>query len=75
MVHSVCVEVRHSPSNVGNKGEPEGPVEWNVIIQEHVIQTALGAVLGNNGHIGHFEGSTNKLAQVGMVQYPVRERR
>ena len=68
MTHSVRVEVGHGPCNVSHKGEAERPVEWDVIVLQYIVETALGAVLGDNGNIGHFDGGTNKLAKVGVIQ-------
>ena len=62
------MQVGHGPSNVSSKGEAKGPVEGDVIILQYIVEAALGAVLSDDGHIGNFEGSANKLAQVGVIQ-------
>ena len=51
VVHSLLVKVSHPSCYVGGEGEPEAPVEWNVLILEHVIETALWAVLIDDGKI------------------------
>lgn len=72
-MHPVCVKVGHGPCNVSRKGEAERPVERDVIVLQHIVKAAFGAVLSDDGHVGHFEGSTNKLAQVRVIQLPACE--
>lgn len=41
---------------------PEAPVDWDVIIQQDVRQASFGAVLRDDAHVGHLDGTTNELA-------------
>ena len=65
----VSMEIAHSSSNVSRKRKPEIPVEQYVIIQEHVIQTALGTVFCDDGHVGvRVENrGTDELTEVRVV--------
>lgn len=73
VVHPVYVEVGHGSRDVRHKGEAERPVERDIIILQHIVETALGTVLSDDGNVGHFDGSTHKLAKVGMIQFSAWE--
>lgn len=67
------MEEGHASSNVSGKGKPEVPVQRDVVVHQHVIQTALGAVLTDDGHVGRgiSECDSDELADVGVLQVPV----
>ena len=66
MSDATRMEEGHSSSNVPSKREPEVPVERNVVVEQHVIQTPFRAVFTDNSHIRWriFHCSPDKLAQV-----------
>ena len=72
MINFLWVHVGHCPGNISSKWESEAPVEWNVLILQHIIETALGTVFTDQGNVvGLTERGTNKLAQVWMIQCPI----
>lgn len=48
---TVRVKKGHATCNIFGKRESEVPVERNLFILQHVIQTPFGAILSNDGHI------------------------
>lgn len=54
---------------------PEAPVKWHLLVKENVIKASFWAVLRHYGDIRHLNTTTDKLAQVGVIELPgVRER-
>lgn len=49
---------------------PETPVDGNVVIQQHIRQAPLGAVLCDDTDIWHLDRAANELAEVRMIQLP-----
>lgn len=74
MVDLLGVQVRHSPGHVLGKGETEPPVEGNVVILQHIVETSLGTVLLDDAEITDvLDGSSDELAQVWVIYFPVCE--
>ena len=70
MVLTVRVKEGHATSNVFGKREPKVPVERDLFILQHVIQTSFRAILSNDGHVrwNIIQCDSYELAQVRMVQ-------
>ena len=65
------MHVCHSSGNISSKGKSKPPVQRNVFVLQHIIETTFGAVLADQGNaICLIEGSSNELAQVWMIQCP-----
>lgn len=70
MTHSLRVQVHHALCNVSGKGEPKHPLQWNVIILKHIVETSLGAVLSDDVYLSVvFDGGSEELAEIGMVHH------
>lgn len=65
----MAVEVVHSVCDVSGKWEPEGPREWDVVIQEDVSQRPLWTILHQDTHIGGLCTRSHKLTQVWVPQF------
>lgn len=65
----MAVEVVHSVCDVSGKWEPEGPREWDVVIQEDVCQRPLWTILHQDTHIGGLCTRSHKLTQVWVPQF------
>ena len=74
MVKSLGMEVRHPTCTVRDKGEPEPPVQGDVVILQHVIETSLGAVFTDDARIEVLDCCSDKLAQVWVVKNSIIER-
>ena len=70
----VGVEECHASGDIPGKGEPEIPVQRDVVIHQHVIQAALGAVLTDDGHVDRSisDCDSKNLAEVGVLQASAR---
>ena len=71
MYNPLRMQVSHPFSNVRSKGEAEPPIEGDVIIQQDIVQTSLGAVfIDDMKLVLILDSGSNKLAQVWMIQGP-----
>lgn len=50
---------------------PEAPVDGDVVIQQDVGQASFGTELRDDAHVRDLDGTTDKFAQVGVVQLSV----
>ena len=68
------MEVGHASCYVLCKGEPEAPVQWDIIVLQHVIQTSLGTVLRDDAEVcSLLDCGSDEPAEVRVVQFPVRK--
>lgn len=68
------MQVSHSSGNISGKREPESPVEGNVIVLEHIIETTLGTVLTDDSQVSWvLNCCPNEFAEVGMVHCSMGE--
>lgn len=49
---------------------PEPPVDWHILIQEDISQASFGAVLSDDTDVGDLNGTTNKLGEIWVIQFP-----
>lgn len=49
---------------------PETPVDGNVVVEQHIRQAPLGAVLRDDTDVRHLDGAANELAEIRMIQLP-----
>lgn len=49
---------------------PEAPVKWNLLVKENIVKASFWAVLGHYGNIWNLNTPTNKLTEVGMIEFP-----
>jgi len=54
---------------------PEAPVKWDLLVQEHVVEASLWAVLCYYGNVWHLDAATDKLAQVGVIELSGQKRK
>ena len=68
MIYLLGVQVGHPSCYVRGKGESEPPIQGDVIILEHIVETSLGAVLSDDAEIPNvLHSCSNELAQVLMI--------
>lgn len=65
----MAVEVVHSVCDVSGKWEPEGPREWDIVIQKDVCERPLWTILHQDTHIGGLCTRSHKLTQVWVPQF------
>lgn len=53
---------------------PEAPIQWDVLIEQHIVQAAFWAVFRYYCHVWKFSAATNKLAEVWMIKFPVKSK-
>lgn len=53
---------------------PEAPVQWNVLVEKHVIKASFGAVLRYYGNVRHLDAAADEFAQVRMIKLPANEK-
>ena len=69
MVDLFAMEVGHASGRVRGKGESKPPIQGNVVILQHVVETALGAVLADDAQVSHvLDRGSDEFAQVRVVQ-------
>lgn len=56
ILHSVCL--------------PEAPVQWDLLSKKDVVQASFWTVLCYYSNVRHLHTSSNKFAQVGMIELP-----
>jgi hypothetical protein len=61
------MEVRESASNVSSKGEPEPPVQGDVVVLKDIVQTSFWSVFRDDSNVRRLDSSSNELAEVWMV--------